>query len=64
MDVPLVTPESRDGPNADQIEYWSASAGLTWARCHDALNRQIAPLGLEAIGRLAPKGGEHLFDVG
>jgi SAM-dependent methyltransferase len=64
MDVPLVIPEGRDGPNADQIEYWNASAGLTWARFHDALDRQIAPLGLEAIRRLAPKVGEHVLDVG
>jgi SAM-dependent methyltransferase len=64
MDIPAVTPENRDDPNAGQVEYWNAAAGLTWARFHDALDRQIAPLGLEAIRRLAPKMGEQLLDVG
>jgi SAM-dependent methyltransferase len=53
-----------DGPNAAQVEYWNAKAGLTWAAHHEALDRQIAPLGEEAIRHLAPHAGESVLDVG
>lgn len=52
------------GPNAAQVEYWNEKAGLTWAAHHEALDRQIAPLGREAMRQLAPRAGESLLDVG
>ena len=36
--------------NAQQIEYWNATAGETWAQFQEPLDRQIEPLGLAAIG--------------
>jgi SAM-dependent methyltransferase len=50
--------------NAAQVEYWNAAAGATWARYHDQLDRQIAPLGTEALRALAPAAGEQVLDVG
>ncbi|HUZ67683.1 MAG TPA: class I SAM-dependent methyltransferase [Beijerinckiaceae bacterium] len=52
------------GPNAAQIDYWNAGAGKTWAQFQEQLDRQIAPLGLEAMRALAPRPGEHVIDVG
>ena len=40
--------------NAAQIEYWNATAGETWALFQEQLDRQIAPLGLEALRILSP----------
>ena len=51
-------------PNAAQLEYWNNSAGPTWARHHDQLDRHIAPLGAECLRRLAPAPGEQVLDVG
>ena len=51
-------------PNAAQLEYWNTAAGATWARYHDQLDRQIAPLGVEALDALAPASGERVLDVG
>lgn len=50
--------------NAGQIEYWNAQAGRTWAELHELLDRQIRPLGEEAIRVLAPTPGERILDVG
>jgi len=50
--------------NAQQIEYWNATAGETWAQFQGPLDRQIEPLGLAAIGVLAPAKGEHIIDIG
>jgi SAM-dependent methyltransferase len=50
--------------NAAQIEYWNAAAGDTWARLQELLDRQIAPLGHEALRALAPVDGEHVIDIG
>ena len=50
--------------NAAQIDYWNATAGRTWARYQEQLDRQIEPLGLEAIRALAPVPGERILDVG
>jgi SAM-dependent methyltransferase len=50
--------------NAAQIEYWNAAAGETWAQFQEQLDRQIAPLGLEAIRTLAPAKGEAVIDIG
>lgn len=53
-----------DAPNAEQITYWNESAGPRWVVMQDALDEQIAPLGLAAMDRLAPAAGERLIDVG
>lgn len=50
--------------NADQIAYWNALAGETWAALQDRLDRQIEPLGLEAIAALDPRPGERILDIG
>ena len=50
--------------NAAQIEYWNAAAGETWARYQEQLDRQIAPLGREALRTLAPAMGETVIDIG
>ncbi len=51
-------------PNAQQIEYWNAAAGDTWAQLQEPLDRQIEPLGLAAIDVLAPAKSEHIIDIG
>ena len=51
-------------PNAQQIEYWNATAGETWAQLQEPLDRQIEPLGLAAIDVLDPAKGEHIIDIG
>lgn len=50
--------------NAAQIEYWNTSAGETWARFQEALDRQVEPLGLAAMDVLCPAEGEHIVDIG
>ncbi len=50
--------------NADQIAYWNAQAGETWAAQQDKLDRQLEPLGEAAIEALDPKTGERLIDIG
>ena len=51
-------------PNAQQIEYWNATAGETWGRFQEPLDRQIEPLGLAAVDVLDPAKGEHIIDIG
>lgn len=51
-------------PNADQIAYWNATAGDTWTRFNDQLDRQIASLGAQGLARLAARPGEHILDIG
>ena len=50
--------------NAAQSEYWNATAGETWAKLQEPLDRQIEPLGLAAIDVLQPVPGEHIIDIG
>lgn len=50
--------------NAAQVDYWNALAGQTWARFQAQLDRQIDPLGREAIRVLAPRAGERILDIG
>lgn len=50
--------------NADQIAYWNARAGETWAALQDKLDRQIEGLGLTAMAELDPQPGERLLDIG
>ena len=51
-------------PNAAQVEYWNSVGGDTWVRYQEQLDRQIAPLGAEAMRLLAPQAGEHILDIG
>lgn len=53
-----------DAANADQIAYWNAQAGETWAEQQDKLDRQLEPLGEAAMDALAPVAGEQLIDIG
>src|SRR5580692_12179952 len=50
--------------NAAQIDYWNAVAGQTWVQYQEQLDRQIEPLGVEAMRRLAPAAGERIIDIG
>lgn len=53
-----------DTANAAQIDYWNATAGHIWAQFQRQLDRQISPLGREAMRVLAPKAGERILDIG
>ena len=57
---------SDDAPagNADQIAYWNATAGETWVKLQDRLDRQLEPLGRRALEALAPRAGERILDIG
>jgi SAM-dependent methyltransferase len=50
--------------NADQIAYWNAGAGETWAMLQDRLDLQLEPLGQRAQQALAPRPGERILDIG
>ena len=56
--------DSEPGANADQIAYWNAVAGETWATLQDRLDRLIEPLGAAAMAALAPAAGERVLDIG
>jgi SAM-dependent methyltransferase len=56
--------DQASGANADQITYWNASAGETWAALQDQLDHQIEPLGARAMDALAPAPGERVIDIG
>jgi SAM-dependent methyltransferase len=51
-------------PNFEQMDYWNASAGQTWAQFYEQLDRQLSPLGSEALRALAPRTGERIVDIG
>ena len=55
---------SSPAANAAQIDYWNTTAGQIWATHQEQLDRQIEPLGLEAIRALAPSAGERIIDIG
>jgi SAM-dependent methyltransferase len=61
-DVEYLMPPS--SPNSEQMDYWNASAGQTWAQFHEQLDRQLSPLGSEALRALAPRTGERIVDIG
>lgn len=50
--------------NDDQIAYWNAGAGETWAALQARMDAQLEPLGLAAQAALAPQAGERVLDVG
>ncbi len=53
-----------DTANADQVAYWNAGAGETWAALQAQLDRQLEPLGQRTLQALGPKPGEHILDIG
>jgi SAM-dependent methyltransferase len=52
------------GPNSEQIEYWNKQAGPVWVSNATAMDELLAPIGLAAIERAAPRAGERVIDVG
>ena len=56
--------EARPAPNAEQIEYWNASASAKWIDHNADLDARIGPLGRLALDRAAPRPGERVLDVG
>jgi SAM-dependent methyltransferase len=50
--------------NAEQIAYWNATAGETWARRREDLDRELDSLGRRAMEALSPAAGERLVDIG
>jgi len=56
--------QSPTSPNADQITYWNARAGNTWASMQKRLDAQIGAIGLRALDVLAPRAGECVIDIG
>jgi SAM-dependent methyltransferase len=56
--------QSATSPNADQITYWNARAGNTWASMQKRLDTQIGAIGRKALDALAPQAGERVMDVG
>lgn len=53
-----------EAANADQVAYWNAQAGETWATHQERLDRQIETLGAVAMAALAPRPGEGAIDIG
>jgi len=55
---------SRQGPNAQQAEYWNDVAGPKWVDLSEAINRQIEPLGQAAMDLAGIAPGQSVLDVG
>jgi SAM-dependent methyltransferase len=51
------------GPNAEQITYWNEQ-GHKWVGLQTQLDRQLQPLGLQAMERAAVRPGDRILDVG
>ena len=61
----MTVSNGQDGSaNGAQIDYWNETAGEIWARYQAQLDRQIEPLGNEAMRVLAAQPGERVLDVG
>jgi ubiquinone/menaquinone biosynthesis C-methylase UbiE len=50
--------------NAEQRTYWNEQAGPIWVAQQERLDRQIGPHGDAALGKLSPRPGERVLDVG
>lgn len=50
--------------NSDQIAYWNATAGETWASMQDLLDHQFQPISARVLQALAAAEGERVLDVG
>jgi SAM-dependent methyltransferase len=53
-----------EGPNREQVTYWSEVAGPKWVSLERHLEAQIGAIGRMAIDRLALERGERVIDVG
>jgi SAM-dependent methyltransferase len=53
-----------EASNADQIAYWNAVAGETWANLQDRLDHQLAPLGRRGMRELHLAAGQRVLDIG
>ncbi len=51
-------------PNENQIGLWNDAMGKTWAMLHERLDRQLDPIGREAMRRARFKAGDAVIDVG
>lgn len=54
----------KDGPNADQIEFWNGEGGQKFIKYQNALDEMLEPFGNETISRLGIKSGEVVLDIG
>jgi ubiquinone/menaquinone biosynthesis C-methylase UbiE len=52
------------GPNAEQIQFWSETAGLKWVDYQQRIDAHVRLFGLLAINRAAIMPGERALDVG
>ena len=59
-----MTELAKDGPNAQQIEYWNEVSGKRWVEMGDVIDAQIAPLGEVAMDRAGLQAGERVLDIG
>ena len=50
--------------NSDQIAYWNAGPGETWAELQAQMDVQLEPLGAQAMAALAPQKHEQILDIG
>jgi SAM-dependent methyltransferase len=51
-------------PNAEQMQYWTETAGPKWVRYEALLDRQLGPLGVAVMDRAGIAAGERVVDVG
>lgn len=51
-------------PNATQYEEWNNATGRRWLERHEAVDRQIAPFGRQAMDRADIRPGRRVLDVG
>jgi SAM-dependent methyltransferase len=50
--------------NAEQVQYWTETAGPKWVRYEALLDGQLAPLGVTVMDRTRIAAGERVVDVG
>jgi SAM-dependent methyltransferase len=50
--------------NAEQVQYWTDTAGPKWVRYETLLDRQLGPLGVRTMERGRIASGERVLDVG
>jgi ubiquinone/menaquinone biosynthesis C-methylase UbiE len=55
---------STQGANAQQIEYWNATAGPKWVELQRQLDEQLEPYGIAVMQALEVRSGEAGLDVG
>src|ERR1700724_3910050 len=55
---------SKPSSNAAQTQEGNAAVGRPWTQFQEQLERQLDPLGREALRALAPLPGEHILDIG